>query len=290
LNSQGTIRQILLLTDFEIRKLFRQKSFYLGIIVILLLTALVTLGFYLRKHDYIGKKKQAYQGRLISEFINATALSESILLPGIYMVIPMVVGIMAAGSLAGEIQSGHVRSVALRPVPRWSLLASKYISVSFYAVVVLAVLLCVSYAVGAIIFGTSGDVLVFGNAFLGRGAGIYIFNEKTGLERLFLSYFFATYTVISLAAMFMMFSAISKNMVNASIVTLGVYYTSFILDALPFLEDLHRFLPTRYMMVWKYVMAQDIAWESLCHDGLFLAAYTLAYLLIAGIVFSSADL
>jgi hypothetical protein len=90
--------------------------------------------------------------------------------------------------------------------------------------------------------------------------------------------------------MFLMCSAIFKRTVTASVVTLGIYYTSYILDALPFMENIQRFLPTRYLMIWKYVMAKQIMWESIMHDGIFLGIYTLCYLLIAGILFSNSDL
>jgi hypothetical protein len=88
----------------------------------------------------------------------------------------------------------------------------------------------------------------------------------------------------------MMFSAIFKRPAVATVVPLGIYYTSYILDALPFMDSLRRFLPTRYLMIWKYVMAENVRWPDMAHDGMFLIAYTVAYLVIGGVVFSSSDL
>jgi hypothetical protein len=139
-------------------------------------------------------------------------------------------------------------------------------------------------------FGPSGDVVVFGPAFLGKGAKIYILPASVAWRRLLLSYFFAGYSLMSLTAMFMMFSAIFKRPSVATVIPLGIYYTSYILDALPFMDSLHRFLPTRYLMIWKYVMAENIRWADMAHDGMFLLAYTAAYLIIGGVTFSSSDL
>ncbi|MDX9862899.1 MAG: hypothetical protein RBS99_18480 [Rhodospirillales bacterium] len=109
-------------------------------------------------------------------------------------------------------------------------------------------------------------------------------------QRMLLSYFFAGYSMISICAMALMFSAILKRATIAAVVPLGVYYTSHILGWLPLLESIQRFLPTRYLMVWKYFLAPEIPWPDILHDGAFLAVYTLAYILVAGTVFSTTDL
>jgi hypothetical protein len=87
-----------------------------------------------------------------------------------------------------------------------------------------------------------------------------------------------------------MFSVIFKNTTSAAIVPLGIYYTSYILDALPLMESIQRFLPTRYLMLWKYTMAPEIMWNQLASDGIFLGIYTSLYLLIAGFIFSGSDI
>jgi len=56
------------------------------------------------------------------------------------------------------------------------------------------------------------------------------------------------------------------------------------------MENLQRFLPTRYIMVWKYTMAQDIMWDAMLSDGSFLALYTVPYLVIAAVIMNSSDL
>ncbi len=290
MKSLARIKGILSLTDFEVVKMTRQKRAYVGVVVILMLTCLCAVGFYMRKSGVGHHSKDQFQGRLINDFINGIAFADTVLLPGIYILLPMVVGIFAAGSFAGELEDGRIRTIALRPVSRWSILASKFISLSFYSYVLLAALLAVSYTVGSIMFGATGDVFIFGPIFLGRSGDLFIMKGEVAIERMLLSYFFAGYSLISLCAMFLMCSAIFKRTVTASVVTLGIYYTSYILDALPFMENLQRFLPTRYLMVWKYVMAKQIMWESIMHDGTFLGIYTLCYLLIAGILFSNSDL
>ncbi len=286
---RAILRQTTLLTDLEFRKLIRQKTAYFGIVVILLLTALICVAFYLRgiKHP-----KEQFEGRLLTSLLNGVAFSESVLLPSIYILLPMVVGIFTAGTFAGEYQTGLIRTVCMRPVSRWSVMFSKFFAMSIYSYVLLIALMVISYLVGGLAFGFSGDVFVFGPAFLGNPkAKIFIMPADIAWQRFLLSYALAGFTLISTAAMFIMFSAIFKKMTLAVVVSLGVYYTSYIIDALPLplLEDIHRFMPTRYINLWKYTMAPDILWTPMSHDFVFLCLYAAAYLLIAGFVFASSD-
>ncbi|MFZ2653549.1 MAG: ABC transporter permease [Victivallales bacterium] len=285
-------RQILLLTDFELKKLFRQKQGYAGLAVIILLVALCAVGVYLRiyhppRHAHVPNE---FFGQLLKDLVNGVSFSLTVLLPGIYILLPLIVGIFAAGSFAAEFQNGQVRTVSLRSVPRMSIVLAKFISLSFYSYVLLAVMMVISYACGAFMFGSTGDILLFGPAFLGKDSGIYIMDGSIAYQRLFLAYFFAGYALLSIVAMFLMFSAIFKKMTMAVVVPMGIYFTSYILGALPFMESLQRFLPTRYIMIWKYTMAQDIMWDAMLSDGIFLAAYTVSYLVIASIVMNTSDL
>ncbi len=287
LNLREKILPLLSLTDFELRKMFRRKVAHAGIAVSLFLTVLGALGISMRMTRRPNKR---IIGHLITEMMNGLAFSETILLPGIYMLLPMVVGIFAAASFAGEYQNGYIRTVAIRPVSRWQIFLSKFAAMSVYSYLLLAILLVVSYLTGALLFGPSGDIIVFGPAFLGKGSKIFIMSADVAWERLLLSYFFAGYALISLSAMFLMFSAIFKKMAIATVFPLGIYYTSYVLDAIPFMENLQRFLPTRYLMIWKYVMAENIKWDLIMHDGCFLLLYTAVYLIIGGVVFSKSEL
>lgn len=288
-NLLAKMKSLLSLTSFELRKMCRRKVAHAGILVSLFLTTLGALGvsMSMKRHPNRGVRRL---GLNVWEFMNGVAFSEMMLFPGIYMILPMVIGVFTAVSFAGEYQNGYIRTVAIRPVARWQIFMGKFICISIYAFILLAILMLVSYSIGAIMFGSSGDVIIMGHALFGQGPRFYILSSDVAIERLLLSYLFAGYSLISLSAMFLMFSAIFKKTAIATVFPLGIYYTSYILDALPFMESLQRFLPTRYLMVWKYTLAENIPWEKMVYDGGFLLAYTLAYLIIGGIVFAKSEL
>lgn len=255
--------------------------------VLLMLVGLCSVGIYLRMSKHGGRQ---FEGRLMRELINGISFSETVLLPGIYILLPMMIGILSASMFAGEFESGQIRMMSIRPVSRTALLLSKLIAVSLYGYICLFFLLLTSYVSGAFLFGFSGDVLIFGPAFLGKDSSIYILNGSEAWKRLLLSYFFAGYSLISIASLFIMFSVIVRKLTVAIIIPLGIYFTSYILDALPFMENLQGFLPTRYLMAWKYVMAPQIPWDSVVHDGVFMLLYTACYLAIAVICLKTKDI
>jgi ABC-2 type transport system permease protein len=281
------IRQTSLLTDFEVRKFIRQKSAYVGVIVILMLTVLVAVGYYMRRFHKPGEK--TYMGRLLEEIMNGPAFSMTALFPAIYFLLPMIIGVFVASAFAGEFQGGQIRTIVMRPVSRWAIFFSKFICMSLYGYLLLAILLLVTYVGGGLMFGFSGDLLVLGPAYFGRGSDIFILNHKEAVYRILLAYFFAGYALVSVTAMFMMFSSIFKKWALSTVVPLGIYYTSYILGLIPMLYDLKRFLPTRYMMIWRYAMGHEVMWDRMINDGIYLGIYTIAYLIIGGLVFSSSD-
>ncbi|MCA1056262.1 ABC transporter permease [Rossellomorea aquimaris] len=65
--------------------------------------------------------------------------------------------IVAAGIVAGEFSWGTIKLLLIRPISRTKILLSKYITVILYGVMMLAVLFAVSFLVGLILFGGTGQ-------------------------------------------------------------------------------------------------------------------------------------
>ena len=277
MNTRGNIRAILLLTDSEFRLLLRQKMVYVGLAVSALLVGLCCLGVHLQLNGH--HAKEMVEGRLISEFINAT-----------YILLPLMVGVVAAGSMGGDIQSGLLRGPILRGVPRWGVLIAKLVSLGIYAYMMLLALLLMGYLAGALLFGVKGSVVVIGMMYFGGDAGFFVLDGATAFFRTVIAYFLVGCSLSSLAALAVMLASLSGRMAPAALVALGVYYTSFILGVMPFMESVRNLLPTKYMTLWKYAMAPEIIWSDIAYNGGMLAAYTIAYIGVAIVAFESRDL
>jgi ABC-2 type transport system permease protein len=73
-----------------------------------------------------------------------TVLTEII---GLFMIV------VAAGSVANEFNWGTIKILLIRPIRRWKILVSKFITVVCFGLFMLVILLASTYVVGAILFG-----------------------------------------------------------------------------------------------------------------------------------------
>jgi ABC-type transport system involved in multi-copper enzyme maturation permease subunit len=274
------------LLRFECKKIVRQKLLVSGAGIITFFTVLSSLGFIMHR---IKNAKKTFQGEMIAELMNGIMFSMACLVPAIYILLPMIVAIFTAVNFAGEYQNGQLRTTLLRPVSKWHVYFSKFAVMSLFSAFLLLCLLILSYASGAIMFGASGDIIIFGQLFFGGSKKMHILNEGDAWLRLAMIYSFAVYSMVYLVAMFMMFSSLTKKVSHTIVISLGVYYTSYILLSIPFMRHIRDYLPTRYLAVWRYAVMSDIPWDRFRHDSLIDLAYIIGFLLIGGIIFSMSD-
>lgn len=279
------IKKTAALTGFEYKKIIRQKLHYTGLGVVLFFTGLASLGFIMHR---MRNAKKVIDGEAATELLNGIAFSMTCLVPAMYVLFPMIISIFTATAMAGEFQSGQLRTMLLRPVSRWNLFFSKLLVMSLYSFFLVFSLLVVSYSSGAAMFGATGDVFVLGKIFQQASAN-FILPEKIAMNRLFLIYFFACFSTVYVVAMNMMISALTKRVSHTIVIALGIYYTSYILSTLTFMKHIHAFLPTRYLDVWRYAVIHNIPWNQFFHDGGIDLCYIAGFIIVGGIAFNMTD-
>lgn len=80
---------------------------------------------------------------------------------GLVSLIALFAIIMGGRIVANEFSEGTIKLLLIRPSKRWKILASKYISVMSYTLLMLLILLIVSFLVGGILFSFEGASLPF---------------------------------------------------------------------------------------------------------------------------------
>ncbi|GIN20828.1 ABC transporter permease [Siminovitchia fordii] len=114
--------------------------------------------------------------------------------------------IIAAGIVANEFSWGTIKVLLVKPYKRWKILLSKYITVNFFLLLMLAILFVFSGIAGVLLFGT-GDAAE--NVHL-----VYIdgqVQERSLLLFLLKSYAFNSLSIFLLAAMAFMISAVFRS-------------------------------------------------------------------------------
>jgi len=284
------MRQIMGLTAFECRKLWLQKRLHYSAVVLAVTCVLGVIALYMRLAKENSAQVCAALVDIFSKYVNGINFSIIILGVTVFTIMPMIVGIFTANCFAGEQELNQLRTIALRPVPRWAIFFSKFLAMCAFCVCLLLTTLLLSYAAGAVFFRPAGDIVVWDPALLVNRQQQFFLPESKAWGRLFLIYALSLFTLTYLVALFLMCSALIKKTATSIILPLGFYFACYFIETMPLMELLKDILPTRYIFIGKYSMADPIPWGSIAHDGLFTLAFTAVFLGIGGYVFNSSDL
>lgn len=284
------------LIRFELLKIWRQKKSLAGLIAIAGINLLFAIAFLLRqRHPDPGQHHRQEAGltdAMFQEMFNGYVYVQTILAPCMWMLFPVVVGVLGSHLLAGELELGSLRMALTRPVLRRQVLAAKFATLSAYSLALLLLLGILSYAVGASLFKAQGDLILFGPMFglTDRTAMLIVFPVAEALPRILLSYALAWPMLMAVSAMTLMFSMLTRHFTSAAILTITIYFCSYVVGGIPMLSSIHPYLPTRHFPFWKYALLEKIPWDTIGHDALWTAGYTVAFLAVAAVIFETRDL
>jgi ABC-2 type transport system permease protein len=139
--------------------------------------------------------------------------SGMISLAGLYTII------IAAGIVASEFSWGTIKLLLIRPINRGKILASKYVSVILFALLLLVILYSYSSILGAILFGTPDKAVPYLNYFDGK------ITEQTMSLHLMISYGLKSINMIMLATAAFMISAVFRNSSLATGLSIALMFT-----------------------------------------------------------------
>jgi ABC-2 type transport system permease protein len=151
--------------------------------------------------------------------------------------LPLVVGVVAGDSIAGEAGSGTLRYLLAVPVTRGRLLAVKTLGVATFTALAVLVIAVVGLVAGAVLFGLgpvtllSGDTVSLVSGLL-RTAGVVVF---------------VVIALFGLAAGGLFVSTLTENPIAAMATTIGIAVLSALLDAVP---QLHSIAPALLTHHW----------------------------------------
>jgi ABC-2 type transport system permease protein len=112
--------------------------------------------------------------------------------------------IISAGIVASEFNWGTVKLLLIRPISRFKILMSKYITVLLFALLMLSILFIFSVAIGAILFGID-QTPTYLNYFNGR------VTEQNMIIHLMIYYGLNSINMMMLATMAFMISSVFRN-------------------------------------------------------------------------------
>jgi ABC-2 type transport system permease protein len=152
--------------------------------------------------------------------------------------LPLVVGVVAGDSIAGEAGTGTLRYLLAVPVTRGRLLAVKTLGVASYTAFAVLVVALVGLVTGAVLFGLEPVTLLSGDT-VGLGSGLL---RTAGIVA------FVTVALFGLAAGGILMSTLTENAIAAMATTIGIAVFSALLDAVPQLHSIAGALLTHHWL------------------------------------------
>jgi ABC-2 type transport system permease protein len=198
---------------------------------------------------------------------------------GMPLFLPLVVGVVAGDSVAGEAGLGTLRYLLTVPVTRSRVLIVKTLGVLTFTATAVLVVGLMGILAGSILFGLhdvtllSGDTVSLGNGLV-RTVGVIAY---------------VVVALFGLAAGGIFVSTLTENAIAAMATTVGIAVLSLLLDAVPQLSGLHPYLLTHNWLGFGELLRGQVDTGALLSwSGLHLA-YAAIFLSLAWARLSTKD-
>ena len=207
-------------------------------------------------------------------FLSFIALSTMLTL-----VMPMLVGVVAGDSVAGEAGSGTLRYLLAVPAGRTRLLAVKYAMIVMFGLVVTLVVSAMSLAVGAVLFPIGPVTLL-------SGATVSL---ADGLLRLALITLYVAAAMAQLGALGLAISTLTEHAIGAIAAVLVLVVASEVAASVPQLASVAPYLPTYWWAGFDALLRSPLDTATLARGLLSFAVYTVLAFLCAWARVTSSD-
>lgn len=199
-------------------------------------------------------------------FLVFTALSVSI-----PVFLPLVVGVVAGDSIAGEAGTGTLRYLLTVPVTRGRLLLGKTLGTLTFTATAVLLVGTVGMITGAVLFGLHDVTLLSGDTV----------SLTSGILRALLVVAYVTVALFGLSCGGLFLSTLTENAIAAMATTVGLAVLSFLLDAVPQLRTIHPYLLTHNWLGFGELLRGTVDTGSLVRWSLLHLAYAAVFLSLA---------
>ena len=178
--------------------------------------------------------------------------------------------------------------LCMRPVSRISVFLTKFFTVVLYTYALVAFFIVLNLLVGLVFVGWGNLELYPGPLNLVDEPGTILRDEA--LWRFVWASFSATWSLLVIAAIAMLFSTLFETSSMATVAAVSLYLMLYIIGRVEFFEHLRPYFFTTDMDAWRDVFKPEIPWQSFYHYSSICGAYILGILLVAITIFERKDI
>jgi ABC-2 type transport system permease protein len=235
------------LVNIELYKIFRKWRTYIGFIAIGFLVPLIQIAFMIEGERSMNFMTRNLQQSFIfvGNLLNGYFISYFIL-GSLAVHIPFLVALVAGDLLAGEATAGTYRLLVTRPVSRFQIATSKFLTAIIYTSLLIFWLAAISLGLGMLIFGI-GELIVIGSN------QVIIFPKEDIWWRFLLAYGYAILSMSVVASLAYLFSSLVENAIGPIITTMAIIIVFFVISAIDIdiFNSIQPYLFTNYTLSWR---------------------------------------
>jgi len=236
----------------EFYKMLFQKRTYIGwaglFIVPFLVTVAVRFSDAGQQHGPDGPEAVLIQLMRGNGLFSAVATLG--VLTGFFL--PLLASMSGSYTIAGEAESGTLRTVLIEPVSRGPLLLAKWLVANIYMAIGMALLSVASLIIGSAIFGAEPMQLLSGGTTISVGQG---------LLRIAASYAFVLVGMAAVVSLATLFSTLANSSLTAVFGALVLVIVMQVLGSFSVFDFLEPYLITSHFDAWQNLLRHPIVWE-----------------------------
>ena len=269
----------------ELVKLFARKRTYIGFGAFVALQTLILVLLQLPKAKQAFAKLLSTNGYLPEDYYAGLTLAMLIIEFSIFLMGGLYLSLVGGDIVAKEVEDGTMRMVLARPVSRVRLLALKWLACALYTGVLMVFLGLTSLAAGVIYRGHLGQLFVF----VPHENLFGVFATGDGLVRYVAAIGLLAVVMQIITALAFMFSCFRMKPAAATILTLTVLFTDFVLRNVPYFQSFQKYFITYHTSSWLRVYQDIIPWWGIGESVVYLGAMGVTFWIVGAMVFCSRD-
>jgi ABC-2 type transport system permease protein len=279
--SAAAVRADLRYFTNELRITFFRRRNQLLLLVAVLFPLLIGIGLKLSApHGGGGRGPGAggaqYFSQLAGNGVFLTFVALSLLL---ILVLPVVVGVVAGDSIAGEAGYGTLRYLLAVPAGRTRLLAVKYATIVVWAVTATFIVSIVALVMGVALFGAGPVTLLSGTTV----------SLADGLVHVLWVTLYVCAAMAAFGAIALAISTFTEHSIGAIATSLIIVVASEVVENIPQFAPINPYLPTNWWLSFDSLLRTPVDTTILWHGLLSFAVYAALFLSIAWARFTSSD-
>jgi ABC-2 type transport system permease protein len=268
----------------ELWKLFGKKRTYIGFGAFLLVQNATLLFLRFSNWQRNAGRLLAGNGYLAQEYISALTVAVIMLIPQVWLLMPLYAALVGGDLVAKEAEDGTLRMMLSRPISRFRILLTKWFAGVIFSAVLVLVLCGTALLFGRIWFPWKGMFVFIPNVIFnvlepGQGFRLYLFSAL-----------FMTVNASVILGLGFMFSCFNMKPAAATIMALSFLFINSVMEIIPFMEQYHDWLLTHHLQIWYHVYAQPTPWPRILESLSILGAYSLTTFLIGLAAFHARDI